>query len=115
MAISTTKVKYLKAGDTIDITPSDKIACGAIKYLAGCPCIALFDIPANTLGSMKCLHRGEKVEITTDEAIGETLAGVAIYVTGEGIVTKESSGNTLLGFTDAAVSSTALSFTIVCV
>ena len=118
MAISKTAGVFRKSGDTIDVSVAANgtaIKCGDIKVIDGCNCLALWGIAAGESGSMKVLHRGEVVEITTDEAIGETNAGVAIYVVpATGLVTKTSTNNTLLGYTRAAVASTALSFEIVC-
>ena len=114
MAITSTKAAFVKSGDTIDVLPSDPITCGTIKNIAGCRCIALWDLPALQRGTMKILHRGEVIRVTTNEAIGATDMGVAIYITGDGIVTKTSEGNTPLGFTAEAVASGALSFDVVC-
>ena len=115
MAISSTTAAFRKSGETLDITPSAAISCGAIKVVDGCNCIALWDIPANTPSTLKVLHKGEVVEITTDEAIGATDAGTAIYVVAAtGLVTKTSTNNVLLGYARAAIGATALSFEIVC-
>lgn len=115
MAISSTTAAFRKSGETLDITPAAAISCGAIKVVDGCNCIALWDIPANTPGTLKVLHKGEVVEITTDEAIGATDAGAAIYVVAAtGLVTKASTSNVLLGYARAAIGATDLSFEIVC-
>ena len=64
---------------------------------------------------MKILHRGEVVEITTDDAIGATDAGTAIYVVpATGLVTKTATNNTLLGYARAAIGATDKAFEIVC-
>ena len=64
---------------------------------------------------MKVLHRGDVVEVTTDEALGSTNAGVAIYIVdATGLVSKVSTNATLLGYTRAAVGSTDLSFEVIC-
>lgn len=115
MAITSTTAKYRKTGGTLDITPSAAIAAGAIIVVGGVTCIALSAIPANTPGALKVLQRGEVVEVTTNEAIGSTNAGVAIYVDSSGLVTKTSTNNTLIGYTAAAVGASDLSFEIVCV
>ena len=60
------------------------------------------------------LHKGEVVEITTDDKIGATLAGVAIYLDSSGLVTKTATNNTLLGYTAAAIGADDLTFTVVC-
>lgn len=52
--------------------------------------------------------------MTTDEAIGETAAGTAIYATSAGLVSKTASGNTLVGYARAAVGSSDLAFEVVC-
>lgn len=114
MAISTTAGIFRKSGDTLDYTPSAAVAAGKIITTAGCNCLALWPIAANEAGSLKILHKGEVVQITTDEAIGATNAGVAVYVDANGLVTKTSTNNALLGYTRAAVGSTDLSFEIVC-
>ena len=55
------------------------------------------------------------VEVTTDEAIGSTNAGTAIYIVdATGLASKSSSSATLLGYARAAVGSTDLSFEVVC-
>lgn len=115
MAITKTAAKFRKFGDTLDYSPTSAVAAGDIIKVDGLLCIALWDIPADTAGALKVLHRGNVIEVTTDDAIGATNAGVAIYVTAAGLVTKESSNNTLLGYTKAAVGSTDLSFEVVCV
>lgn len=115
MAISKTHAAFVKSGDTIDVLPSDPIECGTIKNIAGCRCIALWDLPALKRGTMKILHRGEVVRITTDEAIGQTDMGVAVYITGDGIITKSGDGNTHIGYTAHQIAATDLSFEIVCV
>lgn len=114
MAIAATSAIFRKTGDTLDYTPSADVKAGAIVKVDGLLCIAQWDIPANTTGVLKVLHRGEVVEVTTDEAIGATNAGVAIYVDSSGLATKTSTNNTLLGYTRAAVGSTDLSFEVVC-
>lgn len=115
MAITTTAATFRKSGETLDITPASAIAAGAIKVVDGCNCIALWPLPANVPGTLKILHKGEVVQITTDEAIGATDAGTAIYVVAAtGLVTKTSTNNVLLGYARAAVGATDLSFEIVC-
>lgn len=114
MAITSTKAAFVKSGETVDVLPSDPIACGTIKFIAGCTCIALWDLPALVKGTMKILHRGEVVRIATNEAIGQTLQGAPVYVTSDGIVTKTSEGNALLGYTNEAVAADALAFEVVC-
>lgn len=115
MAISTTAAKFRKTGDTLDYTPSAAVSAGAIIVVDGLNCLAQWDIAANAAGVLKVLHRGEVVEITTDEAIGATNAGTAIYVAAAtGLVTKTSTNNVLLGYARAAVGSTDLTFEVVC-
>lgn len=115
MAISTTAAIFRKSGETLDITPAAAIAAGAIKVIDGCNCIALWPLAANEPGTLKILHKGEVVQITTDEAIGAIDAGTAIYVVAAtGLVTKTSTNNVLLGYARAAIGATALSFEVVC-
>lgn len=115
MAISTTAAVFRKSGETMDITPAAAIPAGAIKVIDGCNCIALWPIAANEKGSLKILHKGEVIQVTTDEAIGSTDAGTAIYVVAAtGLVTKTSTSNVLLGYARAAIGATALSFEVVC-
>ena len=115
MAISTTAAKFRKTGDTLDYTPGSAVSAGDIIKVDGLLCIAQWDIPASTPGVLKILQRGEVVEVTTDEAIGATNAGVAIYVAAAtGLVTKTSTNNVLLGYTRAAIGSSDLSFEVVC-
>ena len=105
---------FVKCGDTIDITPSTAIAVGTIKKVAGLLCLATWDIPANQPGTMKVLQRGEVINVETAVAIGETAAGVAVYVDSDGAVTKTAGSNTLLGYTAAAVGSTDKTFDVIC-
>ena len=114
MAISKTSGIFRKSGDTLDYTPSAAVAAGKLIVTAGCNCLALWPIAANEPGTLKILHKGEVVEVTTDEAIGATNAGVAVYVDANGLVTKTATNNTLLGYTRAAVGATDLTFEIVC-
>ena len=117
MAISTTAAKFRKTGDTLDYTVAaagTAVPVGKILKVDGLLCLATTPIAAGTTGALKVLHRGEVVEVTTDEAIGSTNAGVAIYVDSSGLATKTSTSNTLLGYTRAAVGSTGLSFEVVC-
>ena len=114
MAITATAAKFRKTGDTLDYTPGSAVKAGDIIKVDGLLCIAQWDIPASTPGVLKVLHRGEVVEVTTDEAIGATNAGVAIYVDSSGLVTKTSTNNTLLGYTAYAVAATDLTFSVVC-
>lgn len=106
--------KFVKCGDTIDITPSTAIAVGTIKKVAGLLCLATWAIPANQPGTMKVLQRGEVINVETAVAIGETDAGVAVYVDSDGAVTKTAGSNTLLGYTAAAVGSTDKTFDVIC-
>lgn len=115
MAITKTSAVFRKSGNSLDITPAAAIAAGAIKVVDGLNCIALWPLEAGVLGTLKILQRGEVVEITTDDALGATNAGVAIYVDSNGLVTKTSTSNTLLGYTAAAVGATDTTFRVVCV
>lgn len=118
MAISSTTGVFIKEGKTLEVTIAANgtpISCGAIKVIDGCNCLALWDIPAGTTGSLHILHKGEVVRLTTNEAIGSTTAGTALYVDSSGLVTKTSTNNTLLGYARAAIGSTDLSFDVVCV
>jgi len=114
MAISSTAAKFRKTGDTLDYTAGANIPAGKIIKVDGLLCIALSPIANGATGALKVLQRGEVVEVTTNEAIGSTNAGVAIYVDSDGLATKTSTSNTLLGYTRAAVGSTDLSFEVVC-
>ena len=114
MAISTTAAKFRKTGDTLDYTAASAVKAGDILKVDGLLCMAQWDIAQGATGALKVLQRGEVVEVTTDEAIGATNAGVAIYVDSSGLATKTSTNNTLLGYTRAAVGSTDLSFEVVC-
>ena len=114
MAISTTAAKFRKTGDTLDYTAASAVKAGDILKVDGLLCIAQWDIAQGATGALKVLQRGEVVEVTTDEAIGSTNAGVAIYVDSSGLATKTSTSNTLLGYTRKAVGATDLSFEVVC-
>ena len=115
MAISTTAAIFRKSGETLDITAAANIPAGAIKVIDGLNCIALWPIANGETGTLKVPQRGEVVQINTDDAIGATDAGTAIYVVAAtGLVTKTSTNNVLLGYARAAIGATALSFEVVC-
>ena len=114
MAISTTAAKFRKTGDTLDYTAASAVKAGDIIVVDGLNCIAQWNIAQGATGVLKILHRGEVVEVTTDEAIGSTNAGVAIYVDSSGLATKTSTSNVLLGYARAAIGATDLSFEVVC-
>ena len=115
MAIAATSAKFRKTGDTLDYTAGANIKQGQLIVVDGCVCMAMYPIANGKTGSLKILHKGEVVEVTTDEAIGATDAGTAIYVVAAtGLVTKTSTSNTLLGYARAAITATALSFEVVC-
>lgn len=106
--------KFVKCGDTIDITPEAEIAVGTIKKVAGLLCLATWTLEAGKPGTMKVLQRGEVINVETEVAIGTTDAGVAVYVDSTGEVTKTAGSNTLLGYTAAAVGSTDKTFDVIC-
>ena len=106
--------KFVKCGDTIDITPEAEIAVGTIKQVAGLLCLATWTLEAGKPGTMKVLQRGEVINVETAVAIGTTAEGVAVYVDSTGAVTKTADNNTLLGYTAAAVGSTDKTFDVVC-
>ncbi len=122
MAITTTAGKFVKDGQTLDYTPTSAVSCGDLIVVDGAVCLAPWDIAANTAGTLKILQRGEVVSITTDDAIGATNAGVAIYVIpASGLVTKSANdgGNPatdykLLGYAAAAIGATDKTFEVVC-
>ena len=115
MAISSTAAKFRKTGDTLDYTAGADIPAGKIIKVDGLLCIALSPIANGATGALKVLQRGEVVEVTTNEAIGSTNAGTAIYIVdATGLASKSSSSATLLGYARAAVGSTDLSFEVVC-
>ena len=115
MAISTTAAKFRKTGDTLDYTAASAVKAGAIIVVDGLNCLAQWDIAQGDTGVVKVLQRGEVIEVTTDEAIGSTAAGTAIYVVAAtGLVTKTATNNVLLGYARAAIGSTDLSFEVVC-
>ena len=115
MAISTTAAKFRKSGDTLDYTAAADIAAGKMLVVDGMCCLAQYPIANGATGALKILKRGEVVEVTTDEAIGSTNAGTAIYlVTATGLASKSSSSATLLGYARAAIGSSDLSFEVVC-
>lgn len=114
MAISSTAAKFRKAGDTLDYTAGADVSAGTFINSCGLICVALSDIAKGETAALKVLHRGEVVEVSTNEAIGAMSAAGAVYVTAAGLVTKTSDGNTLLGYTRAAVGASDLSFEVVC-
>ena len=115
MAISSNLAKFRKTGDTIDYKPGSATSAGTIVKVGGVFGLALWDIAANEASTLKVLQRGEVIEVTTDDALGSTNAGTAIYIVdATGLVSKTSTNATLLGYTRAAVGSTDLSFEVVC-
>ena len=121
MAISKTSAIFRKTGRTLDFTPGADVAEGGIIVTCGLVCLAQRAIPAGTAGALTVLQRGEVVEISTDEAIGATDAGTAVYVTPAGLVTKDADDGedtptayTLLGWTAKAVGADDLTFEVVC-
>lgn len=116
MAITKNTAVFVKEGKTMDYTTAsnETIACGTVKIVAGCLCLALWDIPASTEASLHICHKGEVIKITADDVIGQTNAGVAIYLDANGLVTKTSTSATLIGYTRAAVAATDKSFEIIC-
>ena len=122
MAISTVAAQLRKTGDTLDFTAADDVPCGAIIAADGMNCLALSPIARGDKGALKILRRGEVIEITTNDAIGSTAAGTAIYlIPASGLVTKSANdgGNPptaylLLGHARDAIGATALTFTVVC-
>jgi predicted RecA/RadA family phage recombinase len=115
MAISSNLAKFRKAGDTIDYKPGTATPAGTIVRVGGVFGLALWDIAANEASTLKVLQRGEVIEVTTDDALGSTNAGVAIYIVdATGLVSKTSTNATCLGYTRAAVGSTDLTFEVVC-
>ena len=114
MAIAKTSAKFRKSGDTLDYTPSTAIAAGSLVVVGSLVCLAHWHIAQGEAGTLKTLHGGEVIEVTTDEAIGQTDAGTPIYVTSAGLVSKTESGNTLVGFAAAAIGASDKTFEIVC-
>ena len=114
MAISTTAAKFRKTGDTLDYTAVANIKQGQLVVVDGFVCMAMYPIANGSTGTIKVLHRGEVIEVMTNDAIGSTDAGTAIYVTSAGLVSKTESGNTLLGYTAKAGAAGDLSFEVVC-
>ena len=115
MAISKTAAIFRKTGDTLDYTAAADVAAGAIKVVDGLVCIAQWPIAQGEAGALKVIQRGEVIEVTTDEAIGATDAGTALYVdAATGLVTKTSTSNVLLGYAAAAIGATDLTFEVVC-
>ncbi len=115
MAMSTTAGTFRKCGDTIDYTAGANIPAGKFIKVGGFLCLAQCPIANGETGALKVLHRGEVVEVATDEAIGSTNAGTAIYIVdATGLASKSSSSATLLGYARAAVGSSDLAFEVVC-
>lgn len=115
MAISKTAAKFRKTGDTLDYTATAAVKAGAIIKVDGLLCLAQWDIAQGETGALKVLHRGEVVEVTTNDALGATDAGTAIYIVdATGLVSKTSTNATLLGYARAAIGATDLTFEVVC-
>ncbi len=114
MAITKNSATFRKRGDTLDYTPSAAVAAGTLVVVGKLVCITLWPIAAGETGALKVLKRGEVVEVTADDALGETAAGTAIYVTSAGIVTATATNNTLLGYAAAAIGAADKTFEVVC-
>lgn len=124
MAISKTAAIFRKTGETLDyVAAAADVPCGALLSVSGLNCLALSAIAQGDAGALKILQRGEVIEVTTDEAIGETAAGTAIYlIPASGLVTKSADDGEdtptaypLLGYTVKAIGADGLSFDVVCV
>ena len=122
MAISTTKGKFRKTGDTLDYTATSDVSAGDILVVDGLACLAQWDIANGATGVLKILKRGEVVELATDDAIGATDANTAIYLDGDGLPTTSSNDGEdtptpyrFFGYTAAAVGATDLKFKVICV
>ena len=122
MAISTTKGKFRKTGDTLDYTATSDVSAGDILIVDGLACLAQWDIANGAAGVLKVLKRGEVVELATDDAIDATDANTAIYLDGDGLPTTSSDDGEdtptpyrLFGYTAAAVGATDLKFRVICV
>ena len=122
MAITANTAKFVKSGNSIDYKSESAVDCNDIIKVGGLVCIALWDIPANTPGTLKVLQRGEVVTVNTTGTLGETNAGVAVYLDASGLLTKNATSgespsvvnNTLVGYTAAAVTSSATTFDLIC-
>ncbi len=114
MAIAKTSAKFRKGGDTLDYTPSADVAAGSLVVVGSLVGLAQWPIAAGEAGTLKALHRGEVIEVTVDEALGETASGTAIYVTSAGLVTATATNNTLVGYAAAAIGASDKTFEIVC-
>lgn len=114
MAITKNSAKFRKRGDTLDYTPSAAVAAGTLIVFGKLLCLAQWPIDKGAAGTLKVLQRGEVVEVTADDALGETAAGTAIYVTSAGLVTVTATNNTLVGYAAAAIGATDKTFEIVC-
>ena len=120
MAISSNLAKFRKTGDTIDYKPGSATPAGTIVKVGGVFGLALWDIAANEVSTLKVLQRGEVIEVTTDDAIGETAAGTAIYLIPEsGLVTKsaddgEDTPTAYPLYARTAIGATDLAFEILC-
>ena len=114
MAIAKTSAKFRTSGGTLEYTPSAAVAAGSLVVVGKLVGLALWPIASGEAGTLKTLKGGEVIEVTTDEAIGQTSAGTPIYVTSAGIVSKTESGNTLVGFAASAIGASNKTFDIVC-
>lgn len=114
MAIAKTSAKFRKCGDTLAYTPSADVAAGSLVVVGKLVGLAQWPIAAGEAGTLKVLHRGEVIEVTTDEALGETAAGTALYVTSAGLVSATETGNTLVGYAAASIGASDKTFEIVC-
>lgn len=114
MAITKNYAKFRKCGDTLDYTPSADVAAGALVVVGKIVGLAQWPIAKGAAGTLKVLKRGEVVEVTADDALGETAAGTALYVTSAGLVTATGTNNTLVGYAAAAIGASDKTFEIVC-
>lgn len=122
MAISKNTAVFRKTGKTLDYTAAADVPCGAILAVNGLNCLALCAIAQGETGALKILQRGEVIEVTTDEAIGETAAETAIYlIPASGLVTKSANDGEdtptaypLLGYARDAIGAEDLTFALVC-
>ena len=114
MAITKNSAKFRKGGATLEYTPSADVAPGTLIVVGKLIGLAQWPIAKGEAGTLKVLQRGEVVEVTADDALGETAAGTAIYVTSAGLVTATATNNTLVGYAAAAIGAADKTFEIVC-
>lgn len=91
--------KYWQKGETLDYTPEEAVANGAVVTLGTRIGIADSDIPANEQGQ---IHVVGVFELAKDTSVAITMGAAVYYSATNDNITTEASGNVPAGYAVAA-------------